>query len=434
MKGINQLQPTTKHVFFNKWIFRIICLAGYSLSISTALAQATFTLDDLITTALNTNPEVLAARDQSKVVQAQLIIARAIPNPEFELSSGQQKGLVGTAVGNVSALSILQPLDMPYNRTPRISVAQANIKVANAVRISFEMETIAKVEQRFYELMRREAESRAAQEDLDLTKQIRDRMQVRYEVGEAARFDLIRAQTEFLNSQISAQSSQLRIEQARSQLRQVVGYQLPVQFVIKAEPPKTEILPELTALQLELQSQSPELKKARADIEVSESKINLEKNARLPRLSLRAQQNTDPNVTDRLFGIVLSIPIWDFKNGQIAESLANASKAKNQLDAQSQSLESQMDIAYQLYRLTSNQVRILDQEVVELAASARRIAEVSYRYGERGMLEYLDAQRTFRAARNDLIKARFDLASVLTEIKRLRASPDWLAKIEGGLQ
>jgi cobalt-zinc-cadmium efflux system outer membrane protein len=48
------------------------------------------------------------------------------------------------------------------------------------------------------------------------------------------------------------------------------------------------------------------------------------------------------------------------------------------------------------------------------------------------MLEYLDAQRTFRAARNDLIKARFDLASVVTEIQRLRANPEWLAKIEGG--
>ena len=89
-----------------------------------------------------------------------------------------------------------------------------------------------------------------------------------------------------------------------------------------------------------------------------------------------------------------------------------------------------MENAYQQYQLISNQVKILDQEVVALAASAGRIAEISYRYGERGMLEYLDAQRTFRAARNDLIRARFDLANVIIEIQRLRASPDWLAQIE----
>jgi cobalt-zinc-cadmium efflux system outer membrane protein len=50
------------------------------------------------------------------------------------------------------------------------------------------------------------------------------------------------------------------------------------------------------------------------------------------------------------------------------------------------------------------------------------------------MLEYLDAQRTFRVARNDLIRARFDLASVMTEIQRLRATPEWVAKIESGKQ
>ncbi len=48
--------------------------------------------------------------------------------------------------------------------------------------------------------MRRDAELKAAEEDLGLTKQIRDRMQIRHDVGETARFELIRAQTEFLNA------------------------------------------------------------------------------------------------------------------------------------------------------------------------------------------------------------------------------------------
>ncbi|WP_114636548.1 TolC family protein [Polynucleobacter necessarius] len=249
-----------------------------------------------------------------------------------------------------------------------------------------------------------------------------------------ARFDLIRSQTEFLNAQIAAESGKLRVEQARSQLRQVAGHSLPPQFSVVAEQPKIEALPPLNILLAEIQSQSPELQKAKADVEASESKLSFEKNNRLPRLAIKASQYNDPNFTDRLYGLQISIPIWDFKGGQIAEAEANASKAKNQLNAQSQSLEQQLETAYKLYQMATYQVKVLDQEVVQLAAAAQRIAEVSYRYGERGMLEYLDAQRTFRAARNDLIKARFDLASVVTEIQRLRASPEWLAKIESGMQ
>lgn len=400
-----------------------------------AQGQKPFSVNELITLALETSPQVLAARDQSKAVRGQLSTARAIPNPEFEINTGQQKSVSGPlTTGNVSSWAVTQPLDMPYTRFPRVNAAQANVRAAEAGRIAFEIELISRVQQRFYELMRREAELKAADEDMSLTKQIRDRMQVRYDVGETARFELIRAQTEFLNAQINSESSRLRVEQAKGQLRQVVGHQLPADFEVVSQTPKIEPLPPLPVLLSELQAQSPELQRAKAEVEATESKLNFEQNSRLPKLSFKAQQYNDPNFTDRLYGLVVSIPIWDFKGGQIAEAEANASRAKNQLNAQSQSLEQQLETAYKLYQMTSYQVKILDQEVVQLASSARRIAEVSYRYGERGMLEYLDAQRTFRVARNDLIKARFDLASVVTEIQRLRATPEWIAKIESGKQ
>jgi cobalt-zinc-cadmium efflux system outer membrane protein len=391
-----------------------------------------YSLEQLIQIALESNPRVLAARDQAAAASGQLRIAKSVPNPQFEYNTGQQRSATGPlTTGNVSSWSVTQPLDMPYTRFPRVDAAEASARAAEATRIAFEVEAIANVQLRFYELLRREAEERAANEDLDLTKQIRDRMQLRYDVGETARFELIRAQTEFLNAQMNAESSKLRIEQARGLLRQTVGHQLPAQFSVLPDSQKMNELPPLETLMNEVRNQSPDLQKAKAQVEASESRLSFEKNSRLPNLAVKAQQFNDPNFTDRLYGLVVTIPIWDFRGGQIAEAEANASKARNDLNAQTQSLEQQMQSAYKLYLIASYQVQILDQEVVKLAASARRIAEISYRFGERGMLEYLDAQRTFRAARNDLIRARFDLASITTEIQRLRASPEWVAKLEG---
>jgi len=391
-----------------------------------------YSLEQLIQLALESNPRILAARDQAAAASGQLRSAKAVPNPQFEYNTGQQRSATGPlTTGNVSSWSVTQPLDMPYTRFPRVDAAEANARGAQATRIAFEVEAIANVQMRYYELLRREAEARAANEDLDLTKQIRDRMQLRYDVGETARFELIRAQTEFLNAQMNAESSKLRIEQARGLLRQTVGHQLTADFALAAHNQKANELPPLETLLNEVRNQSPELQKAKAQVESTQSRLSFEKNSRLPNLSVKAQQYNDPNFTDRLYGLVVTIPIWDFRGGQIAEAEANASKAKNEFNAQTQSLEQQVQSAYKLYLIASYQVQILDQEVVQLAASARRIAEISYRFGERGMLEYLDAQRTFRAARNDLIKARFDLASIITEIQRLRASPEWVAKLEG---
>ncbi|WP_416384102.1 TolC family protein, partial [Parvimonas sp. M13] len=50
-----------------------------------------------------------------------------------------------------------------------------------------------------------------------------------------------------------------------------------------------------------------------------------------------------------------------------------------------------------------------------------KVAEAAYRFGERGILEVLDAQRTFRAVRNELISARYDLVNAVAEIERLSA-------------
>ena len=422
-------------------IKRVSCIAlvwagiGSIGSLSFAQNQTpktVFSLDELIMLALESNPQVMAARDQTRAISGQLRSARAIPNPEFEVNTGQQRGTSGGLnTGNLSSWAVTQPLDLPYTRFPRVNAAQAQLQAAEANRVAFEIETIARVRQSFYELERREAESRAADEDLDLTKQIRDRMQLRYDVGETARFELIRAQTEFLNAEIVAQASKLRIEQARSQLRKVVGFNLPANFEIPTKISPLPTLPELKVLMSDLRNQSPDLKRAKAEVEASESRLSFEQNSRLPQLSLKAQQYNDPNFTDRLYGVVVRIPIWDFRQGQITEAEANASRARNQLNAQTQSLETQLESAYKLYEITRFQVKTLDERVVQLAASARKIAEVSYRFGERGMLEFLDAQRTFRAARNDLIRARFELATIVNEIERLSASPEWVAMIEG---
>ncbi len=388
-------------------------------------------MDELILVALKSSPQVLSARDQYESIKGQTSIARAYPNPEFEINSGQQRSNSGSlAIGNVSSWAVTQPLDMPYSRSPRIQAAEANLRVAKATQTAFEIEMIAKVYQRFYELMRREAEAIASEEDLSLARQIRDRMQIRYDTGETARFELLRSQTEFLNAQVISESNKLRVEQARGQLRQVVGHAIPVDYRVISENINYDFSLSLPVLLNEIQTQSPELQKVKAEIEAADFKLSQEKNSRLPKFSFKAQQFNDPSFTDRLYGLVVHIPIWDRKEGNIAEALANTSKAKNQYEAQIQSLEQQIETAYKLYQIARYQVKILDQEVLELASSSRRIAEVSYRYGERGMLEYLDAQRTFRAARNDLIKARFDLVLAITEIHRLRASPDWIIKLD----
>jgi cobalt-zinc-cadmium efflux system outer membrane protein len=52
------------------------------------------------------------------------------------------------------------------------------------------------------------------------------------------------------------------------------------------------------------------------------------------------------------------------------------------------------------------------------------VAEAAYRFGERGILDYLDAQRTLRSIRNELNATRFELQAARIELERLRAESE----------
>ncbi|WP_162786144.1 TolC family protein [Polynucleobacter necessarius] len=161
----------------HRWLALVTIGSGIATNVF-AQSQKPYTINELISITLESSPQALAARAQSKAIKGQLSTARAIPNPEFEIGTGQQRSVTGPlTVGNVSSWSVTQLLDMPYTRFPRVNAAEANYRSAEATRVAFEVETISKVQaQRFYELMRREAEAKASEEDLSLTKQIRDRM------------------------------------------------------------------------------------------------------------------------------------------------------------------------------------------------------------------------------------------------------------------
>jgi cobalt-zinc-cadmium efflux system outer membrane protein len=53
------------------------------------------------------------------------------------------------------------------------------------------------------------------------------------------------------------------------------------------------------------------------------------------------------------------------------------------------------------------------------AEAALRVAQAAYRFGERGILDVLDAQRVLRGVRADLIQARYQLQEARIKLDQL---------------
>ena len=99
--------------------------------------------------------------------------------------------------------------------------------------------------------------------------------------------------------------------------------------------------------------------------------------------------------------------------------------ARSELSAQELAVQQALEGAWRQYEITLTQVSALENGILREAEAALKVAEAAYRFGERGILDYLDAQRVFRIARNELIAARYDLQLAVIEIERLRAAQPW---------
>lgn len=401
-----------------------IAFLGLGLSATLAFAQPEFDLPTLESLAMSSSRSVQAAREQVNAARYAVDGAAAFPNPELEYLSGtaRARGPAGNP-GDARSVALTQPIDLPWRRSARIGAAEAGLDAAVAGSRMFEADLLARLRLRYFDVLRREAELKNAREDATLMEGVRSRIALRVKTGEAARFELIKSEAETLNAQKTAQAAGFRVEQARTLLRQVVGAALPAEFKLTSRLRDVPALIPLDSVRQQMDGGSPDLARSRAEVVRAERQLALERAQRWPGLALKAGMDEDPDTRVSKLGLVVSIPLWDRRSGPVGEAAAQLARAKNELEAQQFSLSQGLEIAYQQYEIALTQVTALESGIVRQSEAALKVAEAAYRFGERGFLEVLDAQRVFRAARAELIAARYELAAAWVDIERLRAAP-----------
>ncbi|WP_153162823.1 TolC family protein [Zoogloea sp. 1C4] len=392
--------------------------------VAPAASTPVYSLPALRELARAGHPSLAAAQALVEAGSAQVTTAAAYPNPDVEFLAGRTQARVpGVTGGSAQTLTIQQRIDNPWQREARIAAAGHGLEARQAERRGFENDLLARLDQRFFEVLRRIAELRAAREDLQLAEQIRSKVAVRVDTGESPRYELIKADTELLNAQKSAESANLRVAQARAALRALVGPGLPADFQLDGSLSGAVSVSPLDQLRAEVLARNPELLRNQAEVRRAERQLELERLRRQPEVALKVAEDRDHELRDTRLGVVVSVPIWDRRQGPVAEAGALLNRSRSELAAQELALIQALEGAYRQYEINRNQVSALENGILREAEAALKVAEAAYRFGERGILDYLDAQRVFRAARNELIAARYELQLAVIDIERLRAAP-----------
>ena len=385
-----------------------------------APAGTAYTLDALVRLVLQHNPTLQGALRTREQAQAGTVTAAALPNPRLEFSDGRQRPLAASgSSGNISGWGVSQLIENPWLRGARQDAAEQGLRSSEALYGLTRGEVVAQVKLRAYELLLRIEEARAADDELQLLEQTRDRVRLRVGSGEAARYEIIKAEAEFISARQRQQTAQLAVEQARIRLNQLAAGKLPLGWTLSASLDDVLAPPQPPLLREQLLRSNPELQSLRAEHERQRARVREAGASRWPGIELRYNELRDPDNRQGVIGASIQIPLLDQKRGPRAEAEAEALRALSRLEGRQSELQLQLDAAVMALEMARLRVDALGKGAIQDAEAAVRVAQAAYRYGERGILDLLDAQRVLRTVRADLLQARYQLQAAAIEIDLL---------------
>jgi cobalt-zinc-cadmium efflux system outer membrane protein len=380
------------------------------------------TLDEALKMADQNSPRLHAANALLDRAAAATQIARAYTNPNAEVYGGKQsrRNIPTPGVpGILQHYAASQTVEIPRERVLRRQVADLG-RIGQSYQRDTELRSVAaEVKHSFYEALRWKHEVELARASLALVLDLRNRVEVEVRVGEKGRLELTRAEAELARANFAVRSAQINLVNAIAILRAVVAAppDVPIDPIGDLEGPVH--LGPLSELRAQVLRSHPLIAEANTAMEQSEVELNHQRSLRIPQPTFYGEWEKQPDLKFWRLGVNVPIPLWDKRRGQIADAQAairQSSAIRNQRQLE---LTSALERAYESYQLADQQANSLQAGSMHEAESAVDAAMAAYRFGERGIVEVLDAQRVLQSVRGDLLDARFARQAALVDLEQL---------------
>ena len=375
-------------------------------------------LQQLTDLVVQNNAGLLSAQRLRNTADAAITSAGAFPNPRLEYSGGNQSARqAGGVGGRLSTYGVSQLIENPWLREARVDAARSGARVTTFQVAQARNELVAQVRLRAYDLLLRQAEAAAAAEAASLLEQVNTRVRARVDSGEAPRYELIKADAETINARSLQQSGLLQAQQAGFTLNRLAAGSLPPQWSLDAalsETPRPP--PDMALLREQMLARNPELLALQAEVERARHQLDLAEAGRLPGVELKLSQSREPDIRQNMLGVTVTVPLFDRRTGPIAEAGSELERARGRLDGRQAELEQQLQSAQAALQMAQLRTEALSTGAVRDAEAALRVADAAWRFGERGILDVLDAQRVLRSVRADLLTSRFQVQAARTEL------------------
>jgi len=382
------------------------------------------TLDEAVQMAMQHNHNLLAARTTIQESQAEETTANLRPNPALfadweylPLSHSEQNTqyLHDSTEGDLGLSYLIERGKKRQHRLQAAKdiTAQTRSLVADNERgLTFNVATL------FVNVQLAESTLELAEQDLKSFQQTVDLSELRYKAGAISEDDYLKIKLQLLQFETDLEQAQLARVQALSDLRQLLGYESVSPDYDVAGPFDYQPLKgNVEDFQLKALQNRPDLRAAQQGVTAATSQYELQRAIGKPDVTVQANYSHVNGINAATFYGSIPLPIFNRNQGEIARTRFAITQAQEQEKATNGQALTDVRDAYEGLRTNDKVVTLFRSGYLDVAQKDRDISEYAYKRGAASLLDFLDAERSYRATQ---LAYRQALASYLLALEQLR--------------
>ena len=380
-----------------------------------AAAAEPLSLAKAIELALEGNPEVAAAKRQWEATEGQVLQGRSRPNPELAYSLEDTRSKTRTQSWQLNL-----PVELGGKRAARTKAAEKTREQAQAQLAELQATVRANVAAAYFDVLTAQERLVLARDSAALAKSSTDTVSKRVAAGKVSPVEESKARVAEAGVRVELAQAASEQRNALSRLFALLGRIDAPYTVLEGKAENLPSVPSLVDLQ-PLIASSPGVVLARIEVDRRKALTDLEQSKRVPdvTVSVGMQRSNETQRNVLLFGVSVPLPVFDRNQGNLLEALKLEDKARDELQAATVRLHSEVAQARERLSTITAEVQSLQQEVLPGAKSAYDAATIGVENGKFNFLEVLDAQRTYFTAKSQYLKALGEAHRAAADIDRL---------------
>jgi outer membrane protein, heavy metal efflux system len=395
------------------------------LGTSTGQSTTLISLDQAIDLALAHNHSLKASRTLILQNEAQEITANLRPNPTLGADTQfipffSPQYFSGDNADNVQQFDIgLSYLfERGGKRHHRLQAARDATAVTRAQITDAERTLAFNVGQQFISVLLAESQLDFALQDLKGFQQTVDISEAQLKAGFIGEGDYLKIKLQLLQFQTDVSSARLAKKQALVALRGLLGFNaVPADYDVIGDLAYEPLKGNGEDLQAKALRERPDFRAAELGITAAQSQIDLAKaNSKVDVTGTYDISHVASETTGSIFAS-FDLPIFNRNQGEIARTKYALTQAQEQEQAASDTVISDVANAYEAVKSNEEVVQLYTSGYLKQAQDSRDITQYAYKRGAASLLDFLDAERSYRSIQ---LAYRQALASYMTALEQLK--------------